>query len=171
MLRSFVIAAAVCAFSTTSASAHVELETETAPVDSFYKAVLTVPHGCEGSATIRLRVQVPEGVISVKPMPKPGWQIEITKGKYAKSYEFYGSQLTEGVKELSWTGKLPDEYYDEFVFQAKLTDALKAGSMLYFPAVQECEKGVERWIEIPAEGTDPESYEHPAPRLELLPAK
>lgn len=170
MLRSLIIAAAMLAASYDLAAAHVELQTESAPIDSFYRAVLTVPHGCEGSATVRLRVQIPEGVISVKPMPKPGWQIKITKGKYDKSYDFYGTKLTEGVRELSWSGKLPDEYYDEFVFQAKLTDALKPETMLYFPSVQECEKGVERWIEIPAEGKDPESYEHPAPGLKLLPA-
>jgi len=170
MLRSFAIAAALVAVSSSFAFAHVELATESAPIDSFYKAVLTVPHGCEGSPTVRLRVQIPEGVIAVKPMPKAGWQLEIVKGKYENSYDFYGTKLTEGVKEISWSGKLPDEYYDEFVFQGKLTDSLKPG-MLYFPTVQECEKGTERWIEIPAQGKDPESYEHPAPGLKLLPAK
>ena len=54
------------------------------------------------------------------------------------------------------------------MFRAKLTEHLKAGSILYFPTVQECEKGTERWIEIPAEGKDPESYEFPAPGVKLL---
>jgi uncharacterized protein YcnI len=161
---------ALVAVSSSFAFAHVELEIESAPIDSFYKAVLTVPHGCEGSPTVKLRVQIPEGVIAVKPMPKPGWQLEIVKGKYENTYDFFGTKLTEGVKEISWSGKLPDDYYDEFVFLGKLTDSLKPG-MLYFPTVQECEKGTERWIEIPAEGKDPESYEHPAPGVKLLPAE
>ena len=170
MLRSIIIAPLLLGATSTLSFAHVELQTTSAPVDSFYRAALTVPHGCEGSPTVRLRVQIPEGVISVKPMPKPGWKLNITKGKYAKSYDFYGRQLSEGVKELSWSGELPDEYYDEFIFQAKLTKELKVGSMLFFPTVQECEKGVERWIEIPPEGADPESLEKPAPGLKLLPA-
>ena len=33
-----------------------------------------------------------------------------------------------------------------------LTGNLKPNSMLYFPVVQECEQGVSRWIEIPAQG-------------------
>ena len=33
------------------ACAHVTLEAQEAPVASTYKAVLRVPHGCEGAAT------------------------------------------------------------------------------------------------------------------------
>ena len=37
------------------------------------RLTLRVPHGCAGSATLKVRVQVPEGMFSVKPMPKAGW--------------------------------------------------------------------------------------------------
>ena len=127
-----------------------------------------MPHGCEGSATLKVRVQVPEGVISVKPMPKAGWTLETVKGPYTKSYDYYGTALKEGVKEVVWTGKLLDEHYDEFVFRGFLTEDLKAGTTLFFPVVQECEKGAERWIEIPAEGQDAEALESPAPGVKLL---
>jgi len=171
MQRSVVLAAALYAISASAASAHITLEVDRAPVNSLYKAVLRVPHGCEGSPTLKLRVQVPEGVIAVKPMPKAGWTLETVKGAYAKAYDYFGSPMSEGVKEIVWSGNLPDEFYDEFVFRAKLTTALKAGSMLYFPTIQECETGTERWIEIPETGKDPESYEFPAPGLKLMPAK
>jgi len=36
--------------------------------------------------------------------------------------------------------------------------------------VQECEKGVHRWIEIPAAGKSAADYPEPAPGLTLLPA-
>ena len=62
-------------------AAHVYLETAEAPANGTYKAVLRVPHGCDGKPTIGLRVQIPEGVIAVKPMPKPGWQLEIDQGQ------------------------------------------------------------------------------------------
>lgn len=67
-------------------SAHVTLEVPEAALGSGYEAVFKVPHGCAGSPTVMLRLQVPEGVIAVKPMPKPGWTLEVVKGKCAKTY-------------------------------------------------------------------------------------
>jgi periplasmic copper chaperone A len=152
------------------AFAHITLETQQAAVPSTYKAVLRVPHGCEGAATTTLRVQIPEGVISVKPMPKAGWTLTTTKGKYAKGYDYYGEKVSEGVTEIVWSGgNLPDEFYDEFVFRAYLTDSLEAGTKLYFPVVQECGDKAERWIDIPAAGKDADDYETPAPGLTLTP--
>ena len=54
------------------AAAHVTLENREATIGSSYKAVFVVPHGCAGSATVRIAVQIPDGVIAVKPMPKAG---------------------------------------------------------------------------------------------------
>ena len=53
-----------------SAFAHVTLETPRAAAGGLYKAVLRVPHGCQGSPTVQLRVRVPEGVFAAKPQPK-----------------------------------------------------------------------------------------------------
>jgi periplasmic copper chaperone A len=150
------------------ALAHVTLETAEAPANSTYKAVLRVGHGCEGKPTIALRVRIPEGVIVAKPMPKPGWELATTKAKYAQSYDHYGTPTAEGVTEIAWTGgSLPDEWYDEFVFRARLTD-FPAGSVVYFPVVQECADGtVHRWIEIPAAGKVADDYEEPAPGVTI----
>ena len=154
------------------ALAHTTLEAQQAPVASTYKAVLRVGHGCEGAPTLKLRVRIPDGVISVKPMPKPGWEMETVKAPYGKTYNYYDTALSEGVREIVWTGKLLDEHYDEFVFRAYLTDSLKPDAMLYFPVVQECSGGkADRWIEIPAEGKSADDYRYPAPGLKLLPAK
>ncbi len=152
-----------------SASAHVTLETAQAPPNSTYKAVLRVPHGCEGSPTTAIRVKIPEGVIAVKPMPKPGWELATTTAKYGKSYDYYGTPLTEGVSEIAWTGgNLPDAWYDEFVFRVALTD-FPVGSSVYFPIVQECTDGkVERWIDIPAAGQSDDDLETPAPGLSIV---
>lgn len=154
------------------ALAHTTLEAQQAPINSTYKAVLRVGHGCEGFPTLKLRVRIPDGVIAVKPMPKPGWTLETVKANYDTAYDYYGTPMAEGVREIVWTGKLPDEHYDEFVFRAYLTGSLKPETMLYFPTVQECSDGkADRWIEIPAEGKNADDYKHPAPGLKLLPAK
>jgi len=116
-------------------------------------------------------VQIPEGVIGIKPMPKPGWTLEMVKGKYATEYELHGSKLSEGVKEVVWSGgKLADDNFDEFVFSSYLTQSLKPDTTLYFPVVQECEQGVSRWIDVPAEGQagHGEGSKTPAPGLKLI---
>jgi uncharacterized protein YcnI len=154
------------------ASAHATLETREAPVGAPYKAVMRVPHGCDGTATIALRIRIPDGVIGVKPMPKPGWTLSTATGKYPRTYTLFHSKVSEGVVEITWSGgKLLDAHYDEFVLLTNLTDDLVPGKMLYFPTVQECEKGVHRWIEIPAEGKGPGDYAAPAPGLKLLPKR
>ncbi len=132
-----------------SALAHITLETPQATVGSYYKAVLNVPHGCAGSATTRLRVRIPDGVTGVKPKPKAGWTL----------------QTLAADREIIWSGRLPDAYFDQFTFLAHLGPTLAAGTVVYFPVVQECEHGIERWIDTPASGQDTS----PAPALKLLP--
>ena len=78
------------------------------------------------------------------------------------------------MTEVDWSGgNLPDAYYDEFVLTGTLGDDLAAGQSMYFPVVQECEKGVNRWIEIPKEGASASQAEaaEPAAALRLLPKR
>jgi uncharacterized protein YcnI len=173
LCMSRVVASATTFFTTAlvgaAAHAHVTLENRSAPAGSSYKAVLRIPHGCEGAPTVRIRVRIPDGVLNVKPMPKSGWTVATTKEKLAKPLILdHGREVTETIREVSWSGgKLPDDNYDEFIFRAELPD--KPGVTLYFPVVQECETGVNRWIEIPEQGKSRNDYAEPAPELKLLP--
>jgi len=170
ILAACALGGALLAACASPADAHITLETRQATVGVGYKAVFRVPHGCAGSATTRIRVQIPEGVIGVKAMPKPGWTLETVKGAYAKAYDLYHGKVSEGAREIVWSGgRLLDENYDEFVLTGFLSTDLKPDTMLYFPTVQECESGVTRWIDIPAEGKKADDYPHPAPGLKLLP--
>jgi uncharacterized protein YcnI len=161
------VAAAVLAVS--PARAHITLKAREAAIGSAYDAVFVVPHGCAGSATTKIRVQIPEGVIVVKPMPTAGWNVEAITGKYAAAYDYRGSSVSEGVKEVVWSGgKLPDHTREEFAVSTFLTGGLKPDTMLYFPTVQECEQGVSRWIDIPADPAHPHDSKWPAPGVKLL---
>jgi uncharacterized protein YcnI/copper(I)-binding protein len=152
--------------------AHPSLERREASVGAPYKAIMRVPQGCEGSATTRVRVQIPEGIIGVKPQPKPGWTIETTRGAYANTYPYYhGATLTEGVREISWTGRLADDYFDEFVFSGFVAATLKAGEAIYFPTIQDCEKGSSAWTEIPGAGQTAHDLKQPAPAIRLVQAQ
>lgn len=162
------LAASLLVFAT-PAFAHISLETDEAAIGSSFKAVLRVPHGCSGEPTNAIRMQVPEGFIGVKPMPKPGWDLKITRGAYKQSYKLNGAEVSEGVTEVSWSGgNLPDDNYDEFVLYGTVSSALKAGTTIYFPMIQTCPTGEDAWIEIPAEGQGEPEY--PAPELKLLKA-
>jgi periplasmic copper chaperone A len=163
----FAVTALGAAVIVSPLSAHMVLQQGEAAAGSYYKATFGAGHGCEGSPTIRVRIQIPDGVTSVKPQPKAGWQLSTVKKTYKTPIVDHGRTITEGVGEVIWTGgKLLDENYDEFVIQVKLPET--AGATVYFPAVQECEVGVHRWIEIPEAGKTRRDYKEPAPQVVLV---
>jgi len=140
------------------AYAHVTLETGQAVAESYYKAVMRVPHGCQGSPTRRIQVRIPEGVSSVKMQPKPGWRVSAVNRKP-------GEGEVPQVGEVTWTGgPLPDNQFEEFAIFMKLPD--RPGETIYFPVVQDCIKGTTRWNEMP----DPNKpgLKEPAPALRLI---
>jgi uncharacterized protein YcnI len=164
------LAAALIAVSS-PALAHVSFENGQAAPNSTYRATLRIPHGCAGKPTLKVRVRIPEGIVAVKPMPKAGWKLETAKGAYVRAYQVNGEAVSEGVTDIVWTGSLDDGHYDEFVFQARFTDAYQPGATVYFPVVQECDGAVEEWTQVPAAGEDPHSLKSPAPGVRIAAAQ
>jgi periplasmic copper chaperone A len=162
-------AAALMAVSS-PAFAHVSFENAQASPNSTYKAILRIPHGCDGKATLKVRVRIPEGIVAVKPMPKAGWKLETAKGSYVRAYQVHGEAVSEGVTDIVWSGSLDDAFYDEFVFQAQFTDAFQPGATVYFPVVQECDGKAAEWTQVPAAGEDPHSLPSPAPGVRVMAA-
>ncbi|MFC6590951.1 YcnI family protein [Deinococcus lacus] len=147
------------------ALAHSTLQDTQAQAGSTYKGVLRVPHGCGEQATHTVRIQMPEGIYGVKPMSKPGWNLETVKGRYAQPYTSHGTVTTEGVREIVWSGgHLPGEWYDEFVFRGSLGADLKPGTVLHFPAVQECADATADWTDTSGDA----GVKNPAPRVTII---
>lgn len=167
-MKHTLAAVALAMLAAPAAFAHATLDVKEIALNSWQRVAVRVPHGCDGESTLRVRVAIPEGVIGVKPMPKPGWTLTTVKGPITP-YQSHGKTISEGVKEIMWEGELADEHFDEFVFQAKFSDALAEG-MLPVPVVQECATGFQRWIDVPAEGQDAHSLPFPAPRVKIVPA-
>jgi periplasmic copper chaperone A len=161
-----ITSAALLACAAFNASAHVVLEQRSAAAGSYYKGVLRITHGCEGSATTRVTVQLPEGFRGAKPMIKAGWAISAPKIKLTQPYESHGKQITEDVSTITWSGSLPDALYDEMAFMGRLPEA---PGKLYFKVLQECEKGRHDWSAIPAEGKKLSDYPEPAAELIVTP--
>lgn len=148
------------------AQAHVTIDPPSAPARAYQRLAFRVGHGCDGSATTAITVQMPDGVTGAKPMPKPGWTIAITQGPLATPVESHGKTVTTRVAEISWRGgPLPDAYFDEFVMQVKLP---ATPGRYAFKVAQVCEKGSVDWSEVPAAGAH---ADRPAPVLEVVPAE
>ncbi len=130
------------------AHSHASLEPNQAESGSYYKGIVTLIHGCDGSSTTRVTVDIPEGLQFVKPMPKAGWQLEIVKKPVERPYFRDGIEITETVRQISWFGNtLHDIHFDEFIFRGRI--GVGATSVLYFPVTQECESGQLVWDQIP----------------------
>jgi uncharacterized protein YcnI len=152
-------------------SAHVTLQVREAKIGSHYRATFVVPHGCAGSPTVKLRVQIPPGVIAIAATPTQGWQVNTVTGKYPETYEMDGKKVGDGITEVDWSGgKLPDKTRETFAIDTFLSSGLKPNTKLSFPTIQECEQGISRWIEIPADDAHSGEDKRPAPAVKLLPA-
>lgn len=171
-MRHLLATAAACALTAVSivtAHAHATLEKAEAAPGS-YKAVIRIPHGCDGQPTETVRVEVPEGYIGVKPQPKAGWDLVIESGDYAHPYKLHGRDVSAGPRVVTWSGgALQDAHYDEFVLSGTLA-GVEAGQSLFFKTLQLCADGKVAWDQVPAPGQDPHALDHPAPGLTILAA-
>lgn len=154
------------------ACSHIVLENKSAPAGSSYKAVFVVSHGCQGSATTGVAVQIPAGFLGAKPYPKPGWTVTTQLGKLARPHDSHGRQVTEDVTLVSWQAAskdavLPDAQVDEFALRGRTPEA--AGP-LWFKVLQTCESGRTEWTDMPASGTSTRGLKSPAVLLQVGPA-
>lgn len=167
-LSFLLVPAAAALLAAAPASAHVTVEPPAAAGGATLKLTLRVNYGCEGSATTRLRVRLPEALHGARPLLKPGWSLAAPRTALAQPYLRHGRQVTEEVREITWEGgSVPDAFADEFAFVATLP---VQPQRLALQVVQECERGRIEWFQVPS--TDPAAArpDHPAVMLEVLPA-
>jgi uncharacterized protein YcnI len=132
--------------------AHVEPTVEEAPAGGLVTFGLIIPHGCDGVGgdTVKVEVQMPEGVESATAQYIPGWAATVDDA---------------GPVVVTWEGgALPHDQFGEFGLSVLLPDT--PGEVAEFPTVQTCASGEEvSWIEHTVEGED--EPEHPAPAIAL----
>jgi len=138
-----------------AATAHVVAAPGEAKAGSYSAIAFRVGHACgAGDTTLKVRVEVPDGVASARPQPKTGWTIAIEKE---------GERATA----ITWTGRLPDDQFDDFPLLMKLPS--QAGTLV-FPVIQTCEKGESQWTEIRDPQRPDDKLTRPAPTIRLTPA-
>jgi len=94
---------------TSSVSAHVSVKPAEVGIGKYQNFTVGVPVE-KDVATTQVRLVIPEGLASVMPNVKGGWQIEIMTDTNDEKL----------VKEIVWKGgTIPKGFRDEFVFSAK----------------------------------------------------
>lgn len=140
-----------------AASAHVGIDADDETVAGG-EATLTFgfSHGCDGSPTTALSIEMPDGLSGVHPVADAGWTIDVERGGEAGR-----------ISTITFTAEtpIPNDARGEVELLAGFAD--DAVGPLAFPVEQVCEDGSIAWSEIAAEGADPHDLEAPAPVLEL----
>ncbi|MFV0490391.1 MAG: DUF1775 domain-containing protein [Pseudorhodobacter sp.] len=163
-----LLLAGACVMLAGSVSAHATFEQKEVVAGSTAKMTLRVPHGCKGEATHTVRMTLPDGLYLAKPMPKAGWDLTIVNGTYAEPYDNRGTEMTEGPREIIWSGgHLEDGWFDEFAVRGRFGKDIAPGTVLYFPTVQECANGMVDWTDTSGSHDVP----NPAPTVTLVAAE
>jgi len=165
-------AAAVTLVAAAPASAHVTVSPSDATAGAFTVLTVSVPHGCDGSPTTRIEMQIPEQILEVTPTRNPFYEVETKVTELDEPVtDGDGNEVTERIGSVVYTADepLPDGMRDTFELSFQVPDV--AGETLTFPTVQTCAKGKTAWIEVPEEGQDAEELESPAPAFEVLPVE
>lgn len=165
MKRVMICALALAGALASAASAHVVFAEPEAAPNSYYAGFLRIGHGCGDSPTRAVRVEIPDGVMIARPQPKPGWRLSIEREPLAAPIRTEGGhEMTERVTAITWSGDLPADQFEVFGVMMRLPD--RAGP-LYFPVIQTCASGEQRWTDIPPDGAAWNSVPRPAPVLRL----
>jgi uncharacterized protein len=157
-------AAAFALAAPAAAQAHVSIHPNELPVGSFTTMDIRVPNEMEKANTVRLAVQFPPGFIDVSPEYMPGWSVEVETTKLAKPVQTDDGEVTEQVKQITWTGqgeqgRIPPEQFLSFPISTEIPG--KAGEELSFKTLQYYDNGeVVRWIGAP-------DSDEPAPQVDV----
>lgn len=156
-MRAVLIAALAAAMlAPATAQAHVTLQPPTAPADQFTRLDVRVPNERDDSPTTKIELQVPDGIASISYEPVPGWDVDVQTGPLENPIQTEDGEITEGVKQITWTAEDDDEGIPPGAFQdfgLSFRVPGKPGDKLEFKALQTYGNGeVVRWIG--SEGSD-----------------
>ncbi len=142
-----------------AAWAHVTIEPSEAIADARVTLAFRVLHGCDGSPTVAVRVQVPDEVLAVTPEAVPGWEVELVR-----------DDPVGPVTEVVWRGgELASEAFGDFGMLVLFDDA-PDGHVVYFPTIQECVEGSYAWTETAEDGHHHGGHDHGQPGDQPAPA-
>lgn len=155
-----------------AANAHVSIAEGPVEAGSYEILTLGVPHGCDGAATTKVAIQIPEGINAVTPTRNSLYTVEkVMEDLDTPITDSHGNEVTERVAQVVYTAAtpLPDGQRDAFELSLQIPEDA-ADTTLYFPTVQTCEQGETAWVQIPEEGQDGHDLDAPAPSVDVVAA-
>ena len=164
-LKVFLLSSAAALLASGAASAHISISSGPGFANKTQIVTFGVGHGCEGSDTRKVRVEIPESVTTVRALNSDLGAATVetnsTGAVTAVVWEKLASQLLDA-----------DTNYYTLSVRIRIPDA--PFTALYFPAYQTCGTGAEElevaWAEPVPEEQVPEGKEA-APALQILPAR
>ena len=132
-----------------AAQAHVSATATSDAAGSYTVVTFSVPHGCEGSPTQIVTIDIPESIPSVTPSINPLWSVEKVMVPLDEPLEAAegAEPVTERIGQIvytSTTGGLEDGFRDAFELSLRLPDG-EAGDTVEFPVTQTCDEGTAVW--------------------------
>ena len=139
-----------------AASAHVHVDPGVASAGATETLNFSFSHGCDGSPTTALVIDIPEGVGNATPVVQGGWTITRELG-------------SDGVPtQVTFTSDAPvEDGLKANLAIAALFDESAAGTTIAFPVTQTCVEGETAWVEVAEEGQSADDLESPAPVVEV----
>ncbi|WP_439565983.1 YcnI family copper-binding membrane protein [Microcella sp.] len=133
----------------TAAQAHVSAGATSTAAGSRTVVTFSVPHGCEGSPTQVVTIDIPESIVSVTPTVNPLWTVEKVAVPLDEPIEseYGGDPITERIGQVVYTstsGGLAEGFRDTFELSLQLP-AGEAGDVVEFPVTQTCTEGTAVW--------------------------
>jgi uncharacterized protein YcnI len=135
-----------------AASAHVHVTPEEASANASTRLAFSFSHGCDGSPTTALTVQIPEGVDGVTPVLDGAWSIERELGDDGIPTRVTYTAMTPVEDGLSASVSM------DVIFASSVAE-----SDVAFPVLQTCATGQTDWAEVAEDGQDPHDLDAPAP--------
>jgi len=135
-----------------AASAHVHVDPSTAEAGTAQILAFTFSHGCDGSPTSAVVIDIPDGAATTTPVAQGGWTIQRTLG------------ADEQPTQVTFTPESPIESGIQASVALVVTFSEDAArTEVAFPVTQQCVTGSTAWTQIAQEGVDPETLDSPAP--------
>ncbi len=135
-----------------AASAHVHVTPEDVAANGSTRIDFSFSHGCDGSPTTALVVDVPAEAQGATPVVDGAWTITTEVGDAGIPTRVTYTAVTP----------VPDSYAAS-VGMNVIFPASTEGESFAFPVTQQCESGEAPWTQIAEEGQDPHDLEYPAP--------
>ena len=146
-----------------AAQAHVGLTPTSTAAGSTSVLTFSFTHGCDGSPTTQMTIDIPENVSVAYPTLNPNWTVEtVSVGLDEPSVDASGNTVSQRTGQIVYTAKspIPDGVRDTLELQVRLPEDA-AGENLTLPVLQTCEQGDNNWNEVTEDGEEEPEFAAP----------